>query len=121
MGRASKRSRSDRVLTRRDLRQAIGALEERLAREIRTRRVVVESGGGFPCIVLAADERGGQVVVRTRTPDAQVTCAELFADELDGGGSHVGVALTRDGDVVAVLECAPGRDPELWLDQEGGR
>ncbi|MEX1006445.1 MAG: hypothetical protein WD271_01205 [Acidimicrobiia bacterium] len=103
------------------LRRAIDNLERRLAREVRTRRVTVEAPDGFPRIVATAGERGGQVRVRTRSRDEVITGAELFANDLEPGAGHVGLALTRGGDVVAVFEATDDADPRVWSDNERGR
>jgi hypothetical protein len=87
-----------------DLQRAIDGLERRLARELRTRRLTVESPDGFQRIVATADDHGGQVLVRTRSADEVVTSAELFANDPEPGSGHVGLALTLGGNVVAVFE-----------------
>lgn len=91
-------------------------LRRALGEEVRTRRVVVVEDDGFERIVLGAAARFGHVTVQARSAGGEPACVELFAnDRINGGGAHVGVALSDAGDVAAVLELIVGRLPELWI------
>ncbi len=107
------------------LRQELAELRASLAREVRTRRVVVIEEDGFVRVVLEARARYGRVGVLARRAGlesghgsvAEPTCVELVAnDASDGDGPHVAVALTDRGDVVATFEVHQGGPPVLWIE-----
>jgi hypothetical protein len=107
------------------LRHELTELRASLAREVRTRRVVVIEEDGSDRVVLEARGRYGRVGVlgfgtgrATALPvnGTRPTCVELVAnDATDGEGPHLAVALTDSGDVVATLEVHEGRRPVLWI------
>jgi hypothetical protein len=98
------------------LEEEVAELRESLAREVRSRRIVVVEEDGFERIVLGARDRFGHVSVQSRTAVGTSTTAELFAnDGLDGDAAEVGVALTDRGEVVSTLDVTSGRPPRLWV------
>ena len=101
------------------LEAAVAELQASLAREVRTRRVVVVDRDGFERVVIGAPDGFGHVTVRARTRADGSTCVELFAnDPADGDGAEVGVALSAGGELVATLSVFEGRPAALWLGDE---
>lgn len=100
------------------LRQVVDAHHRAVADEVRTRRLVVTDPDGFERIVAEGADHRGSLAVRARSVGGGSTKVELFAgDALDGDASHIGLALGRDGDVVATIEVSGSR-PVLWLDDD---
>jgi hypothetical protein len=98
------------------LRQEVAALRAAISTEIRTRRVTVVEPDGFERIVLEAQGRFGSIAVRTRSKAAPTEAGLFGNDPIDGDGSHVGIALTDQGDVVAAFEVLQGREAVLWTE-----
>jgi hypothetical protein len=99
----------------------LAELRTSMAREIRSRRVVVVEADGFERIVLGAREQYGHVAVLSRAPTGASTSAELFAhDPVDADGANVGVALTDRGEVVATLDVTHDHAPRWWTDADPG-
>lgn len=93
------------------LRTDLTEMRDQLAKEVRTRRVVVEDGHAVERVVLAVNENGTAVVevVADWTPGGEVaTAIELFALAPPGRPAEAGLVLTYEADVVASLDCLDG-------------
>ncbi len=65
----------------------------------------------------AIDVSKDSAVLKLSTIEPGPTCVELFAHEpCDGEGPHIGVAITRDGDVVGEFGFVGDNEPRVWLD-----
>ncbi len=66
---------------------------------------------------LVADVNGGSVVLRLSVAGDPLSCVELFAhDPCDGEGAHVGLAVTRRGDVIGEVGFVGSAQPRVWLE-----
>jgi hypothetical protein len=68
-------------------------------------------------VLITADETRAAVEVAADPDRADGSTAELFATDDTGAPGHVGVVLTRKGDVIAGLEATDGRPAELWTNE----
>lgn len=69
---------------------------------------------------LVMDTQGGSVVLRLSALGDPLSCVELFAhDPCDGEGAHVGLAVTRRGNVVGEVGFIGAGQPRVWLDANG--
>lgn len=100
------------------LRADLDDLRASLATEIRTQRVVLTADDGFERLVASATDRSAGMSLYCRTDDDDPTCMDIFAnDPVDATGSHVGVALTVRGDVVAAIDAVGGERANVWIDE----
>jgi hypothetical protein len=100
------------------MRDELAALRRALGEELRTRRLVVVEDDGFERVVISARGAFGYVAVCGRNGPRDRSRVELFAnDPIDGDGTHVGVALSTRGDVVASLEVLDRHRARLWVEQ----
>lgn len=94
----------------------VADLRAELASEVRTHRLVVVEDDGHERVVIASRGHYGHLMVRGRSPEGRSTAVELFAnDPSDGDGANVGLALTDDGDVVALFDVTQGGTPAIWI------
>lgn len=104
------------------VRAELRELRDSLADEVRTRKVILAESDGFERLVAAARDGFAHVTLHGRTVDGQATCVELFAnDPINGTGTHIGVALTTSGEVVAAFETIQGDRPRIWLAPDDDR
>jgi hypothetical protein len=98
------------------LREELAGLRSDVAAEVRTRRLVVVDSQGFERLVAEGGDDHGFLAVRGRAGERRCTAVELYVnDPVDGDGTHAGVALGEDGDIVAALEVTGHGEPTLWL------
>lgn len=66
---------------------------------------------------LVANAEGNGVVLRLSVVGDPLSCVELFAhDPCDGEGAHVGLAVTRGGDVIGEVGFVGSALPRVWLE-----
>ncbi len=93
------------------LRADLAQLRERLANEVRTRRVIVQDADTVERIVLAVHDDGSaavEVAANRNADDEIVTGIELFAQAPQNRPAEAGLAITFEEDVVASLDCLAG-------------
>lgn len=79
-------------------------------------RICVRGPDGRVRVVL--DTADGHAVLRLSAREDSLCCVELFAlDACDGEGAHIGIAFTRDGDVVSELGFVGAAEPRLWINE----
>lgn len=102
-----------------ELRTELAELRSELAREVRTRKLVVVEDDGRERIVLIAGGDHGTCTVAVLDSSDEPTQVELFAlDADDMGPAYIGLELVQQGNGVAGFAVAEGGRANLWEDPQ---
>ncbi len=91
------------------------ALSELRSGALSVRRLSICDDRGIERAAIEITDRS--TVFRLRTTEPGPNCVEMFAhDSDDGEGPHVGVAVTRAGEVIGEFGFVGDAVPRLWLE-----
>ena len=104
----------------RSLRDELSGLRDDLAREVRTRRIVVVEEDDFERCTISTSGTLGVITLAARCAPGLSTAMDLYVEDAsEGDGPSVALALWDEGDAVASFGLVSPHEPELWIHDRG--